>query len=190
MKLFVAAAAAGLSVWAAAWATPSEDLNRLFDDYWATEMLRESPFSATGSGFPGYDDKVPGVAPADEARRADEAKAFAGRLAAIDRSSLSHDEKVSADLLAFILKQHDMALARFDRWRIPFLADTGFHTNFTYVIGSTSFRTAEDYELHRAAGTRFPAIEQNVENMREGLKDGFTQPKEILPTSCLRSRRW
>lgn len=165
---------------AQATAAPADDLHELFEEYWANEM-EENPFGATSSGVDGYDDKVPSVTPEDHERRREKAQAFYGRLEAIDRSELDKEDALSADLLKFILK-HDLALAEFDRWRIPFLADTGFHTNFGYVVGATSFRTEKDYQNYIERLKGLPGfLDQHMENMRQGLADGFTQPREILP---------
>jgi len=163
----------------AAYAAPADDLGDLIDEYWASEM-REKPFSATSSGVNEYNDKVPGVAPEDQERRADAARGFLDRLDEIDRASLGEEERTNADLLAFIL-EHDLALAPYRAWRMPILADTGFHTDFSYAVGATPFRTESDYKqyLKRLAGLS-GYIDQNIENMRLGLAEGFTQPKEIL----------
>ncbi|NNL87874.1 MAG: DUF885 domain-containing protein [Marinicaulis sp.] len=164
----------------AAVAAPTDDLNALIDEYWANEM-EESPFGATSSGVFDYNDKVPQVSPEDHARRAQEAKDFAVRLEAIDRDSLSDEDIINADLLAFILK-HDVALAQYENWRIPFLADTGFHTNFGYTINATPFRTEKDYQDFIKRLEALPGfIDQHIANMREGIAIGYTQPKEIIP---------
>ncbi len=169
-----------LGAFAPASAAPADDLHTLFDEYWANAM-EENPFSATFSGVEGYSDKVESVAPQDYTRRTAAAKSFLERLNAIDRSDLDDNDALSADLLSFILT-HDLALAPFKGWRIPFLADTGFHSDFGYVVGATSFRTEDDYEDYIARLNALPAyFDQNIENMRRGLVDGFTQPKEILP---------
>ncbi len=161
-------------------AAPADELSALIDEYWTNE-LAENPFSATSSGVYDYNDKVPEIAPEDHARRAAQAAAFLERLDAIDREELSDDGRLNADLLRFILK-HDVAFARFKTWRIPFLADTGFHTNFNYTVSATPFRTEKDYEDYLKRLDAFPGyIEQQIANMRQGLKDGFSQPKEILP---------
>ncbi len=163
----------------AAYAGPDGDLEALIDEYWANEM-EEHPFSATGAGMFEYNDRMPGVAPEDYARRRDEAAAFLERLDAIDREGLSDEDRTNADLLRFILK-HDVALGAYDRWRIPFLADTGFHTNFGYTVSSTPFRKEKDYEDYLKRLHAFPAyVDQQIANMRRGLADGYTQPKEIL----------
>ncbi|MEM8771207.1 MAG: DUF885 domain-containing protein [Pseudomonadota bacterium] len=160
-------------------AAPADDLAALIDDYWSNEM-EENPFQATGAGVHDYNDRVPAVAPEDHARRARQAAAFLSRLEAIDRSGLNESDRVNADLLTFILK-HKVALAAFDPWRIPFLADTGFHTNFSYTVNATPFRNEADYEAYLKRLSALPAyIDQHIANMRQGLADGFTQPKEIM----------
>ena len=169
-----------LAMTASAWATPSDDLNALFDAYWAFEM-RENPFSATSSGVFEHNDKVPSVTPEDYARRTQARKAFMDQLNGMDLTAVSDDERLSADLLRFILK-HDIARAAYKSWRIPILADAGFHMNVNYVVGATPFRTESDYNDYLKRLKALPTfLDQNVANMRMGLRDGFTQPKEILP---------
>lgn len=173
-------AAVSLAFASAAHAAPTDDLNALFDEYWANEM-EEHPFSATSAGVFDYNDRVPGVAPADYERREAEAADFLERLNAIDRTGLNAESRLNADLLQFIL-EHDIALAAFDGWRIPFLADTGFHTDFGYVVSSTPFRREKDFTDYLTRLRALPGyLDQNIENMRQGVADGFTQPKEILP---------
>lgn len=157
----------------------SEALRALFEDYWASE-LQANPFEATFSGEYAYNDRMPAASPQDHARLAAARAGFAEQLEALDRDALSEADRLNADLMAFILK-HDIALGEFDPWRIPFLADGGFHIDFAYVIGATPFRTRKDYEdyLERLEAT--PGyIDQHIENMRRGLADGFTQPREIM----------
>jgi uncharacterized protein (DUF885 family) len=95
-------------------------------------------------------------------------------------SSVNANDRLSAEILAFIL-EHDIALAQFEQWRIPFLSDAGFHSNFGYVVGSTPFNSEEDYRNYLMRLAAFPGyLDQNIENLRAGLASGFTQPKEIL----------
>lgn len=165
---------------AAAGAAPSDDLAALFSDYWENE-LSENPFAATYAGRTAANDQVPGVAPEDYERRQAAHKAFLQRLDAIDVSSVSESDRLSAALLRFILK-HEIALAEFEGWRIPFLSDTGFHSDIGYVVGVAPFRTQQDYEDYIARLKALPGyLDQNVANMRQGLADGFSQPREILP---------
>ena len=161
-------------------ATPTDDLYGLFDDYRANKMA-EDPFAATYAGITEYNDSVPSVSAEDQERRAGQSAAFLARLDAIDAEALSADDRVNADLLRFILK-HEVALAEYRPWRMPFLADTGFHSNLGYVVSSTSFRREKDYEDYLARLEAIPAyIDQQIANMRIGIAEGFTQPKEIMP---------
>ena len=171
-----AAAAAVLCLFGAASAEPP---SAIFEDYWKT-ALEEDPFAATSAGVSDYDDRVPGVAPADQARRLDQAKAFLARLGALDASAMTAEDRLNADLLRFILK-HDVALAEYEPWRIPFLSDSGFHNAMGYVVAATTFRTESDYSHYLKRLGALPGyIDQNIENMRKGLADGFAQPKEIM----------
>ena len=171
------AAAAALVLFATA---DAETPSAIFDDYWKTS-LEEDPFSATASGVEDFNDRVPAVAPADHERRLGQAKALMARLDALDAAALGEDERLNVALLRFILK-HDIALAPHRPWRIPFLSDSGFHNSMGYVVAATTFRTESDYRSYLKRLAALPAyIDQNIENMREGLAEGFAQPKEILP---------
>ncbi len=157
-----------------------ETPGRIFTDYWANEMS-ENPFAATAAGIDDHNDRVPSVAPEDQARRLDEAKAFLARLDAADLASASDADRLNISLLRFILK-HEIALAAFRGWRIPFLSDSGFHNEFGFVVDGTPFEGEADYRAYLKRLSALPDyLDQNVENMRAGLDEGFAQPKEILP---------
>ncbi len=160
-------------------AAPSDELHRLFGEYWDYEM-EINPFAATTSGINIYNDRVPNVSAEAQARVLEARRRFRTRLYDIDLSAVDAGDRLSAEILTFILK-HDLALAEFDGWRIPFLSDSGFHSNFGYVIGSTPFEDEQDYRNYLNRLAAFPGyLDQNLENMRAGLASDFTQPKEIL----------
>ncbi len=178
MKKFLSAATVGFALLALSTAQ-AEAPSAIFDDYWTTS-LAEDPFAATSAGAPGHNDRVPAVAPADHERRLEQTAAFLARLEALDAAAMSEDDRLNADLLRFILK-HDAALAAFRAWRIPFLSDSGFHNAMGYVVAATTFRTLSDYEDYVKRLAALPVyLDQNVANMREGLADGFVQPREIM----------
>ena len=163
-----------------AFAAPADDLNQLIDDYWENELV-ENPFAATSAGAFEHNDEVPSVAEGDHERRTAKARHFLDRLDDIEIDALPNDDRVNADLLRFILK-HDVTLAQFRAYRIPFLADTGFHSDIGYAVSSTPFNTEKDFEDYLARLAGLPKyIDQNIDNMRRGLAEGFTQPKEIIP---------
>lgn len=160
-------------------ANEGDKLSALIDAYWENE-LQEDPFSATLMGDHRYDDRVPAVSPQDQDRRDEEAKTFLERLRAIDRASLSPGDRLNAELLDFILS-HRIALAAFDSWRAPFLADSGFHAEFSFIVDATPFSSQADYRSYLKRLIALPDyIDQNIANMRRGLEDGFTQPAAIM----------
>ena len=155
-------------------------LEKVFDDY-RRYLIESDPFNETGAGRASQYHRVPSVSADDYQRRAETSAELLTRLKAIDRGRLSDADQVNADLLAFILK-HDVALAAFRGYRMPFRADTGFHTEINYVVSATPFRSAKDYEDYLQRLAALPGfLQQNIDNMRAGLAVGFSQPKEILP---------
>ena len=156
-----------------------EAVRGLFEAYWSNE-LEANPFQATNSGDFSLNDRMPSIAPGDYARLNEERAAFLEQVEALDRDALTEADRLNADLLAFILK-HDIALGAFDVWRIPFLADGGFHIDFGYVVSATPFRTEKDYGDYLERLEAMPDhIDRHIENMRLGLAAGFTQPREIM----------
>lgn len=160
-------------------ADADKQLSQLMDDYWQNN-LQEYPVAASYAGVDTYNDRLSTIAPADQQRRAEQLKVFSQRLSEIDASSLNDANQVSYQVLSFVLK-HALALAPFDEYRIPILSDSGFHTSFNDVAKATPFRNQEDYANYLKRLQLLPGwLKQNVANMRQGLRDGFTQPKAIL----------
>ncbi len=175
-----AAASHGEDAAIAAPSAADQTLNALFDEIRAYE-LSENPLSATFAGKYDWNDRLPSVAPEDYARRTEARAAFRDRLIAIDRDALSEEGRLNADLADFILR-HQIAQAPFKTWRVPFLADSGFHSSVVFAMKNAPLRSKKDYEDYIARMQALPAyLDQNVANMRIGVADGFTQPKEILP---------
>src|SRR6266542_627583 len=62
-----------------------------------------------------------------------------------------------------------------------FHADSGFHTAFADLPRHTTLATTRDYENYIARLRAFPAyVAQQIANMREGLRTGFTLPRVVL----------
>ena len=55
----------------------------------------------------------------------------------------------------------------FETFRIPFLSDAGFHSDFGYVVGATPFNNEQDYRSYLKRLEKLPGyLDQNVDNMR------------------------
>ncbi len=159
--------------------TDAEKLHKLFDDEWA-QRLADNPLLATANGVSGYDDRL-GCA-TEECNLAQKARdeAFLERLRKIDRAQLAGDDQLNYDLFSFVLENR-VKQAEFRTWRIPFLADYGFWSDIMSLPEDVPLKTVENYENYIARLNDVPRyMNEEIENMREGLKDGFTQPKVIL----------
>jgi len=171
---------AGLSFASSAVAqTASQALTQLFQDERAF-VWREDPLSATSDGVHDYDNRLPSATPADFARRTRENQTFLTRLAAVDRAGLSAQEQISYDLFAFMVGQR-VTLARYNDWRLPLNSDSGFYSEILLLGDLQSPRTVRDYENYIARLNDVPRyFRENIANMRQGMRDGFTLPREIV----------
>jgi uncharacterized protein (DUF885 family) len=160
-------------------APPSKVLTKLFADERAF-VWREDPLTATGDGVRDYDDRLPSVTPASQARRLKADETFLKRLRAIKRTRLSHQQQVSYDLFEFMVSSR-VALARHKEWRIPFNSDSGFFADLLQLHSLVDPQTTKQYEDYIARLNDVPRyFDENVANLREGMRDGFTLPSAIL----------
>ncbi len=107
-------------------------------------------------------------------------RAMLARLRAIARASLDTQDRISYDMLAAELRD-DVAAHELGQWRLPINADSGFHTAFAELPRHTTLATTRDYENYIARLRAFPAyVAQQVANMRDGLRTGFTLPRVVL----------
>lgn len=112
-------------------------------------------------------------------RRAEMAD-FLGRLETINAADLSRNDRVSYDVLDYLLR-FSVELAQYDTSRTPFMSDSGFFTAPGYAASSARPRTIEEGEAWISRLNGIPGLfDQNVTWMREGLETGFTQPRIIV----------
>ena len=159
--------------------TPDEELHRLFADEWHRRLQRD-PLFASARGVTDYNERLPDMSAAAQQRVLEEDLHFLERLEAIDRDTLSPDDQTNYDLFEFVVG-HRANLATYRSYRMPFTSDSGFHIRIQRMYESMPFGTIDDYETYLS---RLQAVEmffaQNITNMRDGLADGFTQPRVIL----------
>jgi uncharacterized protein (DUF885 family) len=154
-------------------------LHALFDEEWDFE-LSENPLAATAVGEHRWDDKLPSVRVADEARRAETRRRFRERLLAIDAGTLEETDRESSLLLR---RELEDAIRAFELhgYRFPINSDSGFHIEFAQLPQDVPLATTRDYENYIARLRAFPEYaRQNVELLREGLATGWTLPRVAL----------
>jgi uncharacterized protein (DUF885 family) len=165
---------------AAGAADAAAELAALFADERAFTW-REDPLAATNDGVHDYDNRLPSVTPADQARRLDADRNFLARLRAIDRAALSEFDAVSYELFDFMVSQR-IVLAQYREWRVPLNSDSGFYADLLQLHDLQAPRTTQDYENYIARLADVPRyFRENIANMRQGVADGFVLPAEIMP---------
>ena len=160
--------------------TPAAALRTLFAREWQARLAHD-PFSATMLGEHVFDDAVPDASPRAQRRWLRFNRELLALLACIPRDALDDEARLNAELFAWMLRDR-LANGRFRPWRLPFLSDSGFHTEPLFVIDATPFAGEADYERYIARLKKLPRyIRQHIHNMRTGLREGFSMPRAVLP---------
>ena len=106
------------------------------------------------------------------------AKSHLDKLDALDTTSLSETDKISFDLLRFKL-QDKIDFYEFERYLNPILSDSGFHSSLNYMVRPlTNYDQVKNYLNKLNAIPTY--IDQQMSNIREGLKKGVSQPLVIF----------
>tara|TARA_B100000029_G_scaffold174176_1_gene170950 strand:- start:2249 stop:4003 length:1755 start_codon:yes stop_codon:yes gene_type:complete len=157
----------------------TRQLEELMADYWSY-TLQESPTLATRAGINDFNHLLPQVSPVDHVRRLRTEEVFQERLTSIDRDSLNRDNQVNYDLLDWELARSIDGM-RLNTLRIPFNTFSSFFSGALRASFGINMNTEEDYRDYIARIEEFPRyFNENIENMRQGMRDGFVLPKIII----------
>jgi len=158
---------------------PNNSLYTLIDEEW-NFRIKESPLFATYNDDTTQNDKLDSFTPEDIARREKFYTTLLGNLDQLDRKSLSRNDVVNYDLFRFYA-QEELDYYTYKAYRIPILADDGFHISFAQMPSSLPFFTEKDYRNYIKRLEAYPDyVDQHIHWMKVGLKDGFTMPKVVL----------
>ena len=188
--LFPALAALGLflstgrhALWSQTSIAPMEDrrkaLNELFHEYWDAN-LENSPEFASTIGDSRFNDKISDVSVKAFNNWLATEQTFLMRLAAIDPTGLTDQEKTSRDLLLRDLAQ-DQEAAEFKEWEMPVSQMGGIYSDYPQLVAQLNFATVKDYDDWIARLHAIPkAFEQTTTNMSIGMDDHREPPKSLL----------
>jgi len=154
-------------------------LNQIFTDYWE-DNLAHSPEFASTLGDKRYNDQISDYSVKAYNESLEREQNFLMRLAAIDTTGLSDQEKISRDLL---LRQFadDQEAAEFKEWEMPVSQIDGIQTTYPELVSQLSFTTVKDYDDWIARLHLIPhAFEQVTANMAIGVEDHRVPPKYLL----------
>ena len=157
----------------------TKTLHALFHDYWEASLKREPEFAST-IGDKRYNDQVSdySVKAINDWLAAEQE--FLMKLAAIDPTGLSDQDKVSRELLIRRLTD-DQEGAEFKAWEMPVNQMGGIYATYPQLVAQLSFTTVKDYDDWIARLHAIPkAFDQVTANMSIGMDDKRVPPKYLL----------
>jgi uncharacterized protein (DUF885 family) len=154
-------------------------LDQIFKDYWEDNLVH-NPETASLLGDKRFNDKISDYSLAAFNQQLSRGQAFIMRLATIDTTGLSDQEKISVDLLLRSLTE-DQEAAKFKEWEMPVNQMDGIQTNYPQIVAQLSFTTVKDYDDWIARLKQIPhAFDQVTANMELGIEDHRVPPKYLL----------
>ncbi|HET8899079.1 MAG TPA: DUF885 family protein [Rhodanobacteraceae bacterium] len=163
-------------------AARSSDADQQFKSIYTTEWAwrtQQSSLSASGESQPSAG-RLDNVDAASQAKRLAYWQRVMHKLDAIEVASLSPVARTNyaiykAQIANFIADQ------TFKQWQMPFNSDSAFWSDFSYEFAHRQPRTADDYRALLDQLAQLPAwFGQEIDNMRAGLKRGFSVPRAVL----------
>jgi uncharacterized protein (DUF885 family) len=156
-----------------------KDLNTLFHDYWE-DLLKHDPEFASGIGDKRYNDQISDYSLQAINAELERDQNFLMRLAAIDPSGFTDQEKISRDLLLRRFAMDEEA-AGFKEWEMPVNQMGGIYADFPQLVAELSFTSVKDYDDWIARLHLIPkAFSQVTANMSIGMDDQRVPPKYLL----------
>ena len=154
-------------------------LNAVFQDYWE-DSLKHNPEFASTLGDNRYNDRISDYSVKAFNETLAREQGFLLRLAAIDPTGFTDQEKTSRDLLLRDIAE-DQESAEFKEWEMPINQMGGIHTTYPQLVPELSFTTVKDYDDWIARLHLIPhAFDQVATNMSIGMDDHRVPPKFLV----------
>jgi uncharacterized protein (DUF885 family) len=162
---------------------PVEDrrkaMNAVFHDSWE-DNLEHTPEFASILGDKRWNDKISDRSVKAFNEGLAREQAFMLRLAAIDPTGFTDQEKISRELLLRSITQ-DEESAEFKEWEMPVNQMGGIYSDYPQLVEQLSFTGVKDYDDWIARLRAIPnAFDQVTTNMSIGMDDHRVPPKLLL----------
>lgn len=158
--------------------TMAPALQAIVDQSWQLQ-LSASPEMAYGMGDKSAAGKLQDLSPEALVKLNQGQIAILGQLKALDRSKLSKEDKINAQILEDQL-QNEVDLYKYKDYYLPITAESGFHA-YISSIAQGRFNTLEDYQNYLGKLKALPTyFAQQTHWLKQGLKEGITPPKATL----------
>jgi uncharacterized protein (DUF885 family) len=154
-------------------------LNDIFHEYWE-DFLKHNPEFASSIGDLRYNDQISDYSVKAINDTLARERKFLLRLAAIDSTGFTEEEKISQQLLIRQFEDDEEG-AGFKEWEMSINQMEGVYRDFPELVAQLSFNTVKDYDdwiarLHAIPG----AFSQVTENLEIGKEDGRIPVKYLL----------
>ncbi|MGL5664927.1 MAG: DUF885 domain-containing protein [Shewanella sp.] len=158
--------------------TMASTLQAIVDQSWQLQ-LSASPEMAYGMGDKSAAGKLQDLSPEALAKLNQGQVAILAQLKALDRSKLSKEDKINAQILEDQI-QNEVDLYKYKDYYLPITAESGFHA-YISSIAQGRFNTLEDYQNYLGKLKALPTyFAQQTNWLKQGLKEGITPPKATL----------
>ncbi len=158
-------------------------LERLYDEYWDASM-RLNPLQATFQGEPRYNDQLPNILSAAWRQQShDFTTQWLGKV-----EKLGSDGLQGQDLLSYEIFVRDarasLAAERYPSWMMPISQYYNIGSIMAILgsgAGAQPFNTVQDYDTWSRRSLGIPELfDQAIDNMRQGMKAGVVQPRDLM----------
>jgi uncharacterized protein (DUF885 family) len=158
----------------------AEQAHALFERDWQWR-LRHQPELATSVGDHRYDDSLADTSLVASRAATEHEHRMLDAIHAIDRSQLAGQDRISYDLFVDD-KERKLAGAAFYPYDpYPITAQNGLHVRLPQLVAQMPFATEADYRNYIARLQALPRhVDGLVEQMRYGMRNGWTAPKVIM----------
>lgn len=156
-----------------------KQLTALLDEGWQYNLSR-SPQSASYFGDKSAQDKLDDVSSAYKKDTAKGWQKLLNKLKKINRDDLSAEHRINYDMFHSQL-ENNLADHAFKEYQMPITSEGSFHVDLARMANNMSFKTNDDYLNYlRKLKQVSKVFDQHINNMRDALKTGMTQPRVIV----------
>lgn len=165
-------------------APAAEQLDSLYAQYWE-QSLERNPLQATFIGDPRFNDQLPNsLSPEHRAESQAIAEDWLARARALgEGAGLEGQALISYQVFVADL-EGELEGYRYPDHLMPLNQFRNMAGQFAMLGSGTSaqpFKTVEDYDNWLSRASAIPALfEQMIVNMRQGVEQGFTQPRILM----------
>jgi uncharacterized protein (DUF885 family) len=149
----------------------------ILNDYEAF-YLTSNPFHQLEVG--GNNKKLPDLSEDNLAKNHQQRVSLIDRLKSINIEDLSTENEINRSVLLYSLK-NKIDEYRFKAHYTPLTAESGFHVKISTIALKVNFNKLTDYEDYLSRLETIPRyFSQQIEWMKKGLEEGYSQPKVVL----------